>query len=198
MKTPNRRDDLFSLACLMYRLLAGRRVFGPLTALEAEAQGAEPLPVAGMDAGRWDALSRALAFRRDDRQRNVREFVAEYCAAPDVERVDEAFDTTSLPIIDTVSDAGREAAPELKPGMQVDVVFDESEDEFQETDAAVIFESALARAGGCRRRKSAPPTPRCPRLMTPIRSRYPRNWRRPPLTRRHLHRRASRVRTRGI
>jgi predicted Ser/Thr protein kinase len=48
-KEPTAQDDLYSLACLIYRLLAGRRVFGSLNALEAEEQDAEVVAIGGME-----------------------------------------------------------------------------------------------------------------------------------------------------
>ena len=73
-QTATAQDDLFSLACLIYRLLSGRRVFGTRTALQAEADGIEPVPIGGMSAQRWLALRKALAFRRADRHADVRSF----------------------------------------------------------------------------------------------------------------------------
>jgi hypothetical protein len=39
---PVTTDDVFSLGCLMYRLVAGYRVFGPRNAAEAAAEGMGP------------------------------------------------------------------------------------------------------------------------------------------------------------
>ena len=39
---PTPADDVFSLACLLYRLLAGYRVFGPRNAAEAAEEGMKP------------------------------------------------------------------------------------------------------------------------------------------------------------
>ena len=71
---PTAQDDLFSLAGLIYRLLAGRRVFGSLTALEAEEQAIEPVRIGGLSDERWSAISQALAYRRVDRQKSIVEF----------------------------------------------------------------------------------------------------------------------------
>jgi hypothetical protein len=77
-QTATVQDDLFSLACLIYRLLSGRRVFGTRTALQAEAQGIAPVAIGGMSAQRWKALHKALAFRRADRHLDVRSFADEF------------------------------------------------------------------------------------------------------------------------
>ncbi len=61
-------DDLFSFACLIYRLACGRRPYGQFNALDAEARD-EPLSRApGLDDGQWALLRTALAFRRNDRK----------------------------------------------------------------------------------------------------------------------------------
>jgi TonB family protein len=77
-KTPTEQDDLYSLACMIYRLLAGRRVFGALHALDAEKSGMEPVRIGSMTDDRWDALSRALSFRRADRQSSINEFAGDF------------------------------------------------------------------------------------------------------------------------
>jgi TonB family protein len=73
-KVPTDQDDLYSLACMIYRLLAGRRVFGAMHALDAEKAGMEPVPIGSMTDDRWDALRKALSFRRADRQSSINEF----------------------------------------------------------------------------------------------------------------------------
>jgi serine/threonine protein kinase len=57
-------DDVFSLACLMYRLIAGHRVFGPRNAADAAQEGMEPQRPNGLSDGQWNALKKALAYSR--------------------------------------------------------------------------------------------------------------------------------------
>jgi len=57
-------DDVFSLACLLYRLIAGYRVFGPRNAAEAAAEGMSPQRVVGLSDEQWGALKKALSFSR--------------------------------------------------------------------------------------------------------------------------------------
>ena len=64
---PQPADDVFSLGCLMYRLVAGHRVFGPRNAAEAAEQGMEPQRPHGLTDGQWRALRKALAYSRVSR-----------------------------------------------------------------------------------------------------------------------------------
>ena len=78
---PNEQDDLYALACVAYRMLAGKRPFGRSTALEAERKQLEPEPIATLNKQQWHTLRTALAFRREDRTASVAEFVAGLFAA---------------------------------------------------------------------------------------------------------------------
>jgi serine/threonine protein kinase len=57
-------DDVFSLACLLYRLVAGYRVFGPRNAAEAAEAGMSPQRLAGVSDEQWAALRKALSYSR--------------------------------------------------------------------------------------------------------------------------------------
>ncbi len=74
-ETPTVRDDIYSLACLGYRMLSGRRVFGSRDATEAEAAGESPRRIEGLAEARWLALEAALAFSRYERPADVRTFL---------------------------------------------------------------------------------------------------------------------------
>ena len=68
-------DDVFSLACLFYRLVAGYRVFGPRNAADAAEQGMEPQQPPGLPDRQWQALRKALSYSRVTRYQTPREFV---------------------------------------------------------------------------------------------------------------------------
>ncbi len=68
-------DDVFSLACLFYRLIAGYRVFGPRNAAEASDAGMQPQRPQGLSDAQWAALRKALSYARVTRFNSVREFV---------------------------------------------------------------------------------------------------------------------------
>jgi serine/threonine protein kinase len=75
---PEPADDVFSAACVAYRLLAGQRPFGNRTALEAEAAGLRPAPIDSLAGSQWRALDQALAFRRADRPADVATFLSAF------------------------------------------------------------------------------------------------------------------------
>ena len=57
-------DDVFAVGCLLYRLLAGYRVFGPRNAAEAAEEGMAPQRPAGLGDEQWDALRKSLSYSR--------------------------------------------------------------------------------------------------------------------------------------
>ncbi len=69
-------DDVFSLACVVYRLLSGKHPFGGTLSLVARHKGLTVEPVAGLPAREWETLRRALSYERSDRPEGVGEFVS--------------------------------------------------------------------------------------------------------------------------
>jgi hypothetical protein len=74
---PVAADDVFSLGCLLYRLVAGYRVFGPRNAAEASEAGMQPQRPQGLTDGQWHALRKALSYARVTRYGAVQEFLDE-------------------------------------------------------------------------------------------------------------------------
>jgi len=72
---PVAADDVFALGCLLYRLLAGYRVFGPRNAAEASQEGMKPQQPQGVNEDHWRALKRALSYARVTRYQTVQEFI---------------------------------------------------------------------------------------------------------------------------
>ncbi len=72
---PVASDDVFSLGCLLYRLLAGYRVFGPRNAAEASQEGMKPQRPQGVSEDRWRAMKKALSYSRVTRYQTVQEFI---------------------------------------------------------------------------------------------------------------------------
>ena len=75
-KEPDRRDDIYSFACVIYEMLCGDRPFGELSALEAREAGVRAAPLPGLSREQNAALAKALAFGRDARTGSVATLLA--------------------------------------------------------------------------------------------------------------------------
>ena len=72
---PTPSDDVFSLACLLYRLVAGYRVFGPRNAAEAAEEGMKPQRLEKLSDANWRVLNKALSYSRVTRFESMAEFI---------------------------------------------------------------------------------------------------------------------------
>lgn len=68
-------DDVFSLGCLMYRLIAGYRVYGPRNAAEAAEEGMKPQRLDKISGSNWRALKKALSYSRITRFESMADFI---------------------------------------------------------------------------------------------------------------------------
>lgn len=147
-------DDVFSLGCLLYRLLAGYRAFGPRNAAEAAESGMEAQRIQGISQAQWAALRKSLAYSRVARFASVAEFLRALDGSTAT-----TDDTQSLPAAATSSSG----FPWVKTGLVLAVVaaagfalhqggalvgLQESDVEVQSTlpDAAAIGESPVETA----------------------------------------------------
>jgi serine/threonine protein kinase len=71
------RDDLFSLACVSYELLAGQHPFQRRRSTEARDLGLVARRPRGLTGRQWRALAQGLAWRREERSISVRDWIAE-------------------------------------------------------------------------------------------------------------------------
>jgi serine/threonine protein kinase len=72
---PTPADDVFSLACLLYRLIAGYRVFGPRNAAEAAEEGMKPQRLEKLTDANWRVLKKALSYSRVTRFESMADFI---------------------------------------------------------------------------------------------------------------------------
>ena len=79
---PEPRDDVFSLACVVYEMLTGRHPYGRLGADEAMKQGVAVERVPALTAQQWDALAAGLAWKREARPAHVRELLRSLSVGP--------------------------------------------------------------------------------------------------------------------
>ncbi len=75
-KEADRRDDIYSFACVIYEMLCGERPFGELSALDARAAGTQVPPLQGLSRGQNAALAKGLAFDREARTSTVEALLA--------------------------------------------------------------------------------------------------------------------------
>ena len=70
-ETPDRRDDVFSFACVAYELLTGQHPFQHRSSLEARAAGSTPTRSWNLSAPQWLGLLSALAWDRERRPADI-------------------------------------------------------------------------------------------------------------------------------
>lgn len=96
--TPTKADDVFALACLIYRLKTGRLPFLGLSSLEAWQNGDEVVPLATNWRAAFDPVLDGLAYERARRPRDV--------AAFSVQRsIEKSKDRMLRPLRNRVSDS---------------------------------------------------------------------------------------------
>jgi TolB-like protein/predicted Ser/Thr protein kinase len=76
-KDADRRDDIYSFACVIYEMLCAERPFGNFNALEAREAAAKVPPVPGLSRRQNVALAQALAFDREARTGAVETLLTE-------------------------------------------------------------------------------------------------------------------------
>ena len=102
---PEPRDDVFSLACMIYEMLSGRHPYGRRGANAARDEGVTIKPLPGLSRRQWQALAAGMAWRREQRPADVGELLQAFGA--DAPTGPAARPTTRLPIFDHRRDRHR-------------------------------------------------------------------------------------------
>ncbi len=69
---PERRDDIFSFACVAYEMFTGRHPYARRSALEASSSNLVPERNWSLSSRQWHALESGLAWKREERPASLR------------------------------------------------------------------------------------------------------------------------------
>ena len=90
------RDDIYSLACIAYELLAGRLPFDGSSSLEARTQRLRPRRPPALSAHCWRALRRGLAFDREKRPARIEPWLEQLGVADAAECLPPSHQLTAI------------------------------------------------------------------------------------------------------
>lgn len=74
-ETPDRRDDVFSFACVAYELLTGQHPFGRQSSLQARDEAKIPPRAWNLSTSQWLSLLSALSWKREQRPESVEDLL---------------------------------------------------------------------------------------------------------------------------
>jgi Protein kinase domain len=96
-RSSDRRDDLYSLACISYQLLHGSHPFNGLSAAAARGRGISPARPLRLTGKQWRALRVGLAWRREGRNLSIERWLARMEVARGAKRLPALENLMAMP-----------------------------------------------------------------------------------------------------